>query len=366
MEFNWSFLIPIGIVYVLITGYLYVKRVRFRWFGLYPFGITFYFFNRPLEWLGEKFSRLWIIVGALAYFVFGYLIIGLIILLPFSILIYWLQIDPLVQLIDPFRLYLVEVLRSLDFTSVVFYAVALFSIGAHEFMHGVVAKANGIPIENTGIIGIPFLLFAAYVKIDFFGFLKDETQKRKEELRDQDKPEPEEPIETESEEEIKPWIYIDYNGDVVDPPPQETEPEQPIPYIDNSAKELLPPLPETQEEEYIDPFLIDDQEIRNRLAFTQSAGLLANLFFFAVAYYLLQHPILLSSQYENLIVDVLQNMISINLYLILLNLLPFRLFDGGKIFMNKLLDLTTANRAGMIIGFFDRMFLFLIILAVIA
>ncbi|MCY3411611.1 MAG: site-2 protease family protein [Candidatus Heimdallarchaeota archaeon] len=261
-------------VYVVISSALYYKKKSILGFQLFPMGLSTKLLNSFLDRMGKKYR---LPLNRMADFLFIVLrytpfIVLASLFAPLLLNIaYRNGIVALLPVIDTISFF-----TDLDFSAPEFWILAFISILLHEFFHGFLAGSNDVPILSVGSIGIPNYLFLGYVMLDYT----------------LDSHEPEEKTEEQILDEIQQhYMKLDKK--------RATE----------------------KKNTKVDPFVDFDDEKRMKLERVISSGLMAN---FVLLVFGLILFLAFNSYWGHLL-------ITININLIVLNLLPLSFTDGGKI-----------------------------------
>lgn len=317
-------------VYFAAAFFIWRKRMRIFGIGFNPLGFTVTYFNSFFRVLGYHLRGFWNVFGAASYFVYGNIMLLLFPALFIGISGYFLNIPLIVSAINTTFSFLA---LSIDFpiSTLYFFVIVVLSIAIHEFFHGILAGAKGIPVKSVGLVFIPQIIYGAFVYIDYTKYLHPQQQSQV--LKPDHMYLPIYPF-------MPPQIkyLIDGDGEVV---------EQEIPYQAPRSSNPITSFSGIERQE--SSFVIKDAKLRRDISHIQASGLFSNLVLAFVARYLLVYysSLLWVSSYSDIIFQVY----NINVILILFNLIPVVITDGGKILLNKVQDLFSDQRGAALVRF---------------
>jgi hypothetical protein len=342
----WTFWIVYA-TYFLIGLIWFINRVRIKGFALNPLGFSMTNFNSLFAVLGKKYRRAWNAFGYVSYIIYGNLML---IVFPLTLIIalaFLFRLSIILQFITPIFAYLRGELSIISLTDPMLYIVLVLSIAIHEFFHGILAGAKNVKVHAVGVFFIPFVIIGAYVNIDYEKFVQNK------------------PVIDEQKEQTP---SIDLIDDVVI--------ANQIIYIPRQFKKkfiIEADGSTTEKYEEIKPlyskipnriamqarkkdsmFVIRDNDRRRDIAHIQSAGLFSNLvlavFGALLPSYLSQHGLLTPFLHHTL-----QLIYIINIILIIFNLLPIVLTDGGKVLLNKVQDIFRGDQGARMVKIIVRL-----------
>lgn len=321
---NAEFII-IGVTYVIITLTLYIKGITFIGFKLFPFGISTTNLNSLLVKVGSNFRRIWLQLGDISYTIFGNLSI---LIIPLLILLFGLNYFIKGKLYH-FTIFLLENFLDYDFDSLIFWIIAFLTIFLHELFHGFQASANDIKINSVGAIALPNFLYAGYVSIDFDNSEKDPVTNK---------------IDSHLPTDVKEFEIEDYNRIKLTKNKLESY---------RLSRLIMMRL-------RVNPFIENDKEGYVKLRRIISFGLFANLIILSLASILY-----LIVDLNNNSLSILEDVIGVNIFLIIFNLLPISFSDGGKLLKLKLTNFLPKDKIIIVDKILNYFSLFILIFLVL-
>lgn len=336
---NHPLLIVIILAYILITFMMWRRDIYILGIKPFPFGFSTKFFNKFYSSISSSFSRILDNISDASYSLIGFLSLLVIPIGIIGIILYYVKIPFISDFSSVFFGYIGSTFL-IAFEGWLFWLILFLSIIIHEMMHGITAAHEEIPIVGTGFLILPGILYGGYVNVDFNKFILSKGEEEEEE----EKLETDEDIKsTMSEYELE--IYNKIDG--IESQMQQRE----------KARKQLEKLEKT---------ITTDKDIRGQLGHVIASGLFVNTFLVILG--LMFQYVFDQGNDLPIITEIAQLVISINVLLIVFNLMPIPFSDGRKLLKLKLLDLfseSTANRINALISsltFYGIVFLFLLLI----
>ncbi len=153
-----------SIIWLAVTVVFYLLKFKPFRLNFYPFGFNFKYLNGSYDWIANLSPRFWRGLSRRVLLIIPIIqpifYVGTI----FAFVGSSFKIIYAKELLLPFVI---------NLTSPYLFPILFFTFLIHEVFHGIVARAEKVPVNSTGVLYIPFLAIAAYVQVDYEFFAKN-------------------------------------------------------------------------------------------------------------------------------------------------------------------------------------------------